>query len=139
MPAFLIKLLKTHPLLLLLALTTGGLCMVRAQTASGQPNVDPSKAVVYRIATNDRIRVGVFQEPDLDTVGRVDMKGTINLPLVGTIKVTNDTIGDAERKIEDAYRDGRYLRNPQVTISVEEYAPREVSIQGQVRNPARYT
>ena len=40
--------------------------------------------------------------------------------------------------MENAYRDGRYLRNPQVTINVESYAAREISIQGQVRSPGRY-
>jgi polysaccharide export outer membrane protein len=40
--------------------------------------------------------------------------------------------------VETAYREGRYLRNPQVTITVEVYAPREVSIQGQIKSPGRY-
>lgn len=110
-----------------------------AQTPTNPTGDDNQRAIVYRIATNDRIRVGVFQEPDLDIIARVDMKGTVNLPLLGQVKVQNLTINEAEKVIEDAYRDGRYLRSPQVTITVEEYAPREVSIQGQVRNPARYT
>lgn len=109
-----------------------------AQIPSGKPAIDPSKAIVYRVATNDRIRVGVFQEPDLDMIARVDVKGTVNLPLLGPIKVSNLTIPEAELAIENTYRDGRFLRNPQVTISVEEYTPREVSIQGQVKNPGRY-
>lgn len=110
-----------------------------AQNTAAQTTDATQRAIVYRIATNDRIRVGVFQEPDLDIIARVDMKGTVNLPLLGQIKVQNLTINEAERIIETSYRDGRYLRSPQVTITVEEYAPREVSIQGQVRNPARYT
>jgi polysaccharide export outer membrane protein len=109
-----------------------------AQTPSNQPPVDPTRAIVYRIATNDIIRIGVFQEPDLDMIARVDVKGMVNLPLIGQIKVINYTIPEAEVAIETAYRDGRFLRNPQVTISVQEYTPREVSIQGQVRNPGRY-
>lgn len=109
-----------------------------AQTPSTQPPFDPNKAIVYRIATNDTIRIGVFQEPDLDMISRVDVKGMVNLPLIGQIRVINYTIPEAEHAIETAYRDGRFLRNPQVTISVQEYTPREVSIQGQVRNPGRY-
>jgi len=109
-----------------------------AQIPSNQPPVDPRKALVYRIATNDRLRIGVFQEPDLDMIARVDVQGTVNLPLLGLIKLNNMTIPQAELAIEDAYRNGRYLRNPEVTISVEEYTPREVSIHGQVKNPGRY-
>ena len=48
------------------------------------------------------------------------------------------TITEAQRAVEAAYRDGRFLRSPQVSISVEDYALREVSIQGQVKAPGRY-
>lgn len=126
-------------LLFFIALAGCGLAALPAQTDNAQQNADSRKALIYRIATNDRIRVGVFQEPDLNIISRVDINGTINLPLLGQIKVKNDTITEAEKIIADAYRDGRYLRDPQVTITVEEYAPREVSIQGQVRSPSRYT
>jgi polysaccharide biosynthesis/export protein len=119
----------------LLAVTSKSL---PAQIPTNQPPVDPRKALVYRIATNDRLRIGVFQEPDLDMIARVDVQGTVNLPLLGLIKLNNLTIPEAELTIENAYRNGRYLRNPEVTISVEEYTPREVSIQGQVKNPGRY-
>jgi polysaccharide export outer membrane protein len=125
--------------LLFIALAGCGTALLRAQTDNAQQNAASRKALVYRIATNDRIRIGVFQEPDLNIIARVDINGTVNLPLLGQIKVKNDTITEAEKIIEDAYRDGRYLRDPQVTITVEEYAPREVSIQGQVRSPSRYT
>jgi polysaccharide export outer membrane protein len=125
--------------LILLVLACCAPSIAPAQAPTNPTGDDNQRAIVYRIATNDRIRVGVFQEPDLDIIARVDMKGTVNLPLLGQIKVQNLTINDAEKIIENAYRDGRYLRSPQVTITVEEYAPREVSIQGQVRNPARYT
>lgn len=54
------------------------------------------------------------------------------------MRVAGLTISEAERTIEAAYRENRYLRNPQVTVNVEEYAPREVTIMGQVRAPARY-
>lgn len=125
--------------LVLLLLTAMAPNLAPAQAPTNPAGAETQRAIAYRIATNDRIRVGVFQEPDLDIIARVDMKGTVNLPLLGQIKVQNYTISEAEKTIETAYRDGRFLRNPQVTITVEEYAPREVSIQGQVRNPARYT
>ena len=112
--------------------------LLPAQIPNNQPPVDPNKAIVYRITTNDIIRIGVFQEPDLDMIARVDVKGMVNLPLIGQIRVINYTIPEAESAIEAAYQNGRFLRNPQVTISIQEYTPREVSIQGQVRNPGRY-
>jgi len=44
------------------------------------------------------------------------------------------TINEAERCIENAYRDGRFLRKSQVTINVEGYAPREVTIGDKLRS-----
>ena len=108
---------------------------LRAQETPLKP--DSRKALLYTIAITDSLRVSVFGEDDLSRVSRVDAKGTINLPLIGEIKVYGLTLRDAEQAIADAYRDGRYLRNPQVTINVEVYAVREISVQGQVKIPGR--
>jgi polysaccharide export outer membrane protein len=92
----------------------------------------------YKIRPTDKLSIRVFQEDDLTTICRVDSKGTVNLPLVGEVRIYGQTLSEAERTIEKSYKDGRFLRNPEVTIAVEEYAPREVSIQGQIKNPGRY-
>jgi polysaccharide biosynthesis/export protein len=94
-------------------------------------------ALTYVVARTDRLRVSVFQEDDLSIIARVDSNDCVNLPLVGAVKVASLRLDEAQKAVERAYRDGRYLRNPQVTINVEEYAPREVSIHGMVRNPGR--
>lgn len=98
---------------------------------------DSRKAVLYTIAVTDSLRVAVFGEDDLSRVSRVDAKGMVNLPLIGEVKVYGLTLREAEQVIAAAYRDGRFLRNPQVTINVETYAIREITVQGQVRNPQR--
>lgn len=92
----------------------------------------------YKITLTDLLRVDVYQEEDLRTMSRVDSKGNINLPLVGEVRVVGLTVSEAQKAVEVAYREGRFLRSPQVTINVEAYAPREVSIQGQIRSPGRY-
>lgn len=107
----------------------------RAQDAPLKP--ESRKALLYTIAITDSLRVSVFGEEDLSRVSRVDAKGTVNLPLIGEVKVFGLTLHEAEQLIANAYRDGRFLRNPQVTINVEIYAIREISVQGQVKNPQR--
>lgn len=98
----------------------------------------PKKNFIYRLSLGDRIRVAVFQEDDLSAIPRVNAQGLITLPLVGDIQVTGLTISEAQSRIEASFREGRFLRSPQVHITVEEYAAREVSILGQVRNPGKY-
>lgn len=108
--------------------------------ASPSPSTTPAPVTrpSYIIANTDRLRITVYQEEDLSVFARVDAKGTVNLPLVGEVLVAGSTVSEAQRLIEQSYRDGHYLKKPQVTINIEEYAPREVSIDGKVRNPGRY-
>ena len=96
-----------------------------------------SRAITYIIALTDRLRVSVFQEDDLGVISRVDSKGRVNLQLVGPVEVVGMTIEQAELAVENAYRNQRFLRDPQVTIIVEEYAAREVIVQGEVVAPGR--
>ncbi|MBX3735506.1 MAG: polysaccharide biosynthesis/export family protein [Candidatus Didemnitutus sp.] len=104
---------------------------------SGNP-ADAKKAYVHRLQLADRVRVAVYQEEDLTTLARIDARGMVNLPLIQEIQIGGLTIVEAQEAIQNAFREGRFLRSPQVTVSVEEYAPREVSISGQIRNPGRF-
>jgi polysaccharide biosynthesis/export protein len=106
-------------------------------TAADTPGT-PKKAKAYKIANTDRLRIAIVQEEELTSIVRVDAKGCVNLKYVGEVVLAGLIISDAEKAVESAYREGRYLRNPQVTINVEEYAQREVSIQGEVRNAGRF-
>ena len=119
----------------LLAAIAGAALSAPAQVAPLKP--DSRKALLYTIAITDSLQVSVFGEEDLSRISRVDARGLINLPLVGEVKVFGLTLREAEQAIGNAYRDGRFLRNPQVTITVESYAVREISVQGQVKNPQR--
>jgi polysaccharide export outer membrane protein len=96
------------------------------------------KNYVHTLALADRVRIAVFQEEDLTSLTRIDARGRVNLPLIGEIAIGGMTVVEAQAAIEGAYKSGRFLRNPQVTVSVEEYAPREVSIQGRIRSAGRY-
>jgi len=108
--------------------------------ADGPPSAPAADRPVesYTLTSTDRLRIAVFQEDDLSSIVRIDANGAVNLPLVGQVKVAGLTVSQAQKAIEDAYRNDRFLAHPQVTITVEEYAPREVSIEGQVRNPGRF-
>jgi polysaccharide biosynthesis/export protein len=106
--------------------------------AQDAPRPPVRTAPSYAIVPTDRLRIDVYQEDDLSVIASVDAKGTINLRLVGEIMVAGKTVPEAQKLIEAAYRDNRYLVTPQVTINIEEYAPREVSIDGMVRNPGRF-
>jgi polysaccharide export outer membrane protein len=129
--------MKTFRLLSgIVLLLAAGLSPLRA---ADDTSTNDKKNYVHALTLADRVRIAVYQEDDLTSMTRIDARGRVNLPLIGEIAIGGLTVVEAQAAIENAYKDGRYLRNPQVTVSVEEYAPREVSIQGRVRSPGRYT
>lgn len=111
---------------------------VMAAEVTATAKAPARKSTTYSIRSSDKLGVAVFQEDDLRATPRVDSKGMLNLSLIGEIRVVGMTVTQAQSAIEEAYREGRFLRNPKVTITVEEYAAREVTIGGQVKIPARY-
>jgi len=125
----------------LLLVALGGALLATRAAAQPAPvtKAEERKYIPYRIARGDLLSIAVFGEPDL-TTGRkkVENAGTIALALAGEIRVVGLTITDAQAAVEDAYRDGRFLRNPQVTITVDESVPRTVSISGKINIPGRH-
>lgn len=91
----------------------------------------------YRLSIRDSIAVTIYDEPDLSTAQRIDADGRIRFALLGPRRVAGLTIREAEDMIESLYVEERILRHPQVTIKVENYAPKEISIFGQVRSPGK--
>lgn len=92
----------------------------------------------YRIGANDVLAVDVFGVKDFTRTVRVLRDGTISLPLLGNFSVQGLKLDEAEQLIADMLRQGQFVRDPQVTIFVEEYVSRGVSIQGAVDRPGVY-
>lgn len=93
--------------------------------------------VSYIISSNDLLEILVFQEPDLFTTTRVSQQGTITLPLIGTIKVGGVSVLTASEMIRKAYQDG-YLKNPEVTITIAEFAKKRFHVLGQIQKSGSY-
>ena len=91
----------------------------------------------YRLAVNDLVNVKVFQEEDLTTSTRIAADGTINLPLLGQVRIAGQTAQEASRQIAKAL-DARFLVNPQVNVTVTAYARRRFTILGQVVKAGAY-
>lgn len=128
-----------------LGLLVSGLVLVPAVSAASAPPaaplaVEPPKTIAYRIAPSDILSVAVIGEIDLNAGNkRVDASGNINLALVGDVRVGGRTVPEAQAAVENAYKDGRILRNPQVSINIEVYSPREVSISGMIKTGGKYS
>src|SRR3972149_5766373 len=77
----------------------------------------------YQLGSGDVITIVVFGEEDLKRGPiRLTDAGTISYPVLGELKVLGRTVGELEKIITDGLR-GRYLVNPRVSVSVDQYRP----------------
>lgn len=91
----------------------------------------------YRIATGDSLAITVFQVEALSKDYRVDLAGNVALPLIGDVVAVGRTTGELREEI--AQRLGaRYLRNPNVTVSVKESTSNNITVEGGVRRPGLF-
>ena len=94
---------------------------------------------IYTLRANDVLEISVYMEPDLKTTARVSQRGEISFPLLDRVKVAGLTTEEAEKLIEKNLKEGRFLKNPQVTIYIREYAKIKIYVYGAVKNPGAFS
>ena len=99
-----------------------------------QMNADPGE---YLLGEGDLLRISVFEAKELDTTVRVSSRGLVTLPLIETVDVKGLTAIAAEEKIEKMYKE-QYIKNPHVSIFVEEHISQRITLVGQFKNPGTY-
>jgi polysaccharide export outer membrane protein len=107
-----------------------------AQSAPANPTSDTDPS--YHLAAGDSINVNVYGEPEMSAGQRLDSTGILRLPMIGEVKVGGLSVREAEGTLEKMYRERELLKAPLVTISVSNYALREVSVLGAVRSPGNF-
>ncbi|PYM53809.1 MAG: hypothetical protein DMD79_25685 [Candidatus Rokuibacteriota bacterium] len=102
------------------------------------PAAPPASEGDYTLAPKDQVLVQVFGQEDLTRTVRIDQDGNIVLPMIGSVAVAGMTVAEASQKIEAALKQGGYLVNPRVTVSVSEYQGRQYAVVGAVNQPGTY-
>lgn len=102
---------------------------------------DDRKVEDYLLGPGDELDVAVFalEAPGETTHLKriVTSDGLINLPWIEAIPVAGKSVTEIEEAIRAAY-DGRYLKNPQVTVQITKFGSVAVVITGAVVNPGMY-
>jgi polysaccharide export outer membrane protein len=92
----------------------------------------------YRIGVGDKLSIRVFQVADLSFEELVvDTSGNINLPLIGAVRGAGRTAGEMSTDIASRLA-ARYLRDPQVTVTIMEAASQKITVDGAVTKPGVY-
>ena len=94
-------------------------------------------AADYRIGAQDVLEVNVFGIDELKREVQVDSGGKVLLPLVGQMQAGGRTPGEFSRDLETALK-AKYMKNPQVIVSVKNAQSQRVTIDGAVNKPGVY-
>lgn len=97
--------------------------------------VEPAREV--QISPRDTVEVRVFGIEDLSGDFDVDQSGMVKLPLIGAIEAEGLTAIEFATKVERAL-EVSYLQDADVTVLVEPYALRVVTLDGALKRPGRY-
>ena len=122
----------------LVALLAACLSPVCVQAASVTPHVATRIAPRlngYRLGPGDKVRIIVFDEPDLSGEFNVNASGAISYPLIGDVPAAGLRREQIAGEIKARLADG-YLQHPQVSIDIAEYRP--FFILGEVNQPGEY-
>jgi polysaccharide export outer membrane protein len=116
--------------LLLLALLSIALQTEAPAPAAKSPN--------YVVGPQDVLMLTVFNEPQLSGRFRVENDGRFSYPFLGRIDAAGTTVAEIAARIRVGLADG-YVRDPQVTVEVEQFRSQNVFVMGEVRTPGKYT
>jgi polysaccharide export outer membrane protein len=138
------------PVLFAVVLSIAGVTPVAGQVPSApapavtpppeQPTTqDPAAAAVesfYKLQPSDVVYVKYRYTPEYDATVAVRPDGFITLPIVGEVKVSGLSVGDARREIVRVA--SQRLRDPEITLELKEFQRPKFVVGGQVEKPGQF-
>jgi polysaccharide biosynthesis/export protein len=91
----------------------------------------------YLIGPEDLLEISVLEAPDFNRVVRVSDDGAVSLALLGSVQAAGLTPRELQRVLEDRLRQ-TYMKEPQVSVFVQEMKSHPVSVFGAVEKPGVY-
>jgi polysaccharide export outer membrane protein len=84
------------------------------------------------------LEITVFDTPELTQKARVNSEGRITMPLIGEVVVQGVTPDELERTVRSKLIQGHFVKDPQVSVFVVEYAGQTAYVTGEVNKPGAY-
>ncbi|HZQ70240.1 MAG TPA: polysaccharide biosynthesis/export family protein [Terriglobales bacterium] len=104
------------------------------QANSSEAALDTS----LRLGPGDLVEFSVYNVPELASKARVSSNGDVYLPLIDYVHLAGLTLEEAQALLEKRYTDGGFLKDPHITLFVDEYASQGASVLGEVAKPGVY-
>jgi len=98
----------------------------------------PQISTTAKLAAGDLVELSVYGVPDLNTKARIGNGGDVYLPLIDYVHIADLTVDEAQDLIQKRLEDGGFVRNPHVSIFVNESTSQAVNMLGEVLHPGPY-
>jgi polysaccharide export outer membrane protein len=135
----LLKVFTYRARLLILGLVGIGVSLGWAQVAvKDAPPATAGDQSAIAIGPGDLLDITVFDVPELVLKVRVDVSGCVSLAFIGDLKLAGMTVGDAQRLIARELVARQLVKDPQVSIFIEEFATQGITVYGEVNTPGIY-
>ena len=90
----------------------------------------------YPVGPGDVVDVDVYGFGDLKASSEVSPNGILSLPLVGEVNVLGKGVPQIQRELRGRY--ARFIKSPNVDVSLKTYQANRVSVIGEVSKPGVY-
>ena len=110
-----------------------------AGCATSRPSTKPvveSNDPADRVGIDDTFDVRVYGETELTGTFRVATDGTVDYPLAGRISIVGLRTGEIQQLLVAKLKD-RYLKDPQVVVTIKDRNSQKISVLGQVAKPGQ--
>lgn len=132
---------------LLLSSCSGTPPLETSQAVTVVPNTElppPSRADLfsqerpYLVGPFDKLKIDVFGIEELsERIIQVDASGRASFPLAGSFQAAGKTPSEVAEELRSRLA-GSYIRDPQVTVNLEDTVSQVVTVDGQVVKPGLY-
>lgn len=102
--------------------------------SAAQANSDLTNG--YRVASGDKLKVTVFDEPTLSGEYEIGVDGDLAVPLLDPIPADGKTPNGLATIIADKLKAGQYVLVPRVSVEIVQHRP--FFILGEVNKPGQY-
>src|SRR2546423_7839640 len=108
----------------------------RARQTAHAPAQASASTTRYTLGARDRVKITVFDEPELTNSYSIDADGFISFPLIGRVGASGLSVGELQDRLRSMLAAG-YIRNPEVRVEVDQFQSRSVIVSGEVRSPGK--
>jgi polysaccharide biosynthesis/export protein len=120
------------------AVSSGWISTGHALEQNEIPEAKNDARRLIQLGPGDSVNIQVYGQADMTTTVNVSDDGTIRMPLAGPVQVAGLSPAEASQRIEKALKDGKFLVDPHVTLTIVVSNSQRVSVSGQVGKPGVY-